>query len=150
MNRFIVTIILITLFGCNQDKRESDKKKASELSTSIPTFELLEFKTERSTDNKYSWTYGARGTILTRHPDFQNVNLLLWLKYRDKIKRLGEQETVEQVLLSNGVGTIKTVSLYPRKDSDTDGYSSDPGPPQYEWQVVGYISLLDAKLTTDK
>ena len=126
-----LVIIFVLLLGCDSSSQNVQQSE-------LPKFEIRDVEIKRDSDTKYSWMYKGRATLVTRDSAFQKANLLVFFKQKIKGK---VKETQQVGFVSDGIGNIDLSEYYSKTD-----YQSDPGPPEYEWTILGYLQLQPAKL----
>lgn len=143
MNRLIGCFLLAVLLlpGCN-----------GTIVSSPPVFEVREFKMERE-DSSSGWNYKGRGTLMTRAGSLQTGHALVFLNARKKSAK-GKDSGPVMVFMSDGVGTLETYDFFSKRvrigGSTIGDYESDPGAPEYEWEMLGYARLQSGTLATTK
>ena len=123
-------VIFFLLLSCDKIPQNAQQSE-------LPRFEIRDVETKRDSDTKYSWVYKGRATLLTRERAFQKGNLMVFLKQKVK----GKNEVTNVGFLYDGIGTIDFSEYYSRSE-----YQTDPGPPEYEWTMMGYLQLQPANL----
>jgi hypothetical protein len=147
MRNYAFLAFSIFLIGC-QGRSEQPNKTAAH--SKLPQFEIREFKIEREAGDN-SWSYKGRGTLMTKDQDLQEGYLFVVIKEKKKPKVGDEKESVQSVLIANGIGTLENSAYYPKKTKYlTEGYDSDPGAPEYEWNILGFVRLQKAELAVVK
>lgn len=140
MTRSIAIIPLLFVLACNSEKESESPNLGRD--SSVPVFELREFKIDATNSSEYSVTFKGRGTVVVKNPELQNANVLLWLKETEHSK---PPETTDRVVVaSNGIGILETWKYVSKEKG------SEVSVPEYSWKCVGYVRLSDAEFKTDK
>jgi hypothetical protein len=149
-NNALVSILLALVFpvvGCNQGNPARDSTPA--------LFEIREINWDR-TDGESAWTYQCRATLIARDARFQKGQVVVFHKQTVKHKNGKLDEAFPSfVVLTDGVGTLSAGAYYSHKQKMSYGgsigeYDSDPGQPDVEWRVLGYVPLEPAQLSVAK
>jgi hypothetical protein len=119
------------------------------------SFEIREVRCSETTDDS-SWLYSCQGTLLTRDIRYQNNEIVVW--YQDVSKRSGDKSVgsplLQYVRMSKGVATLTSGAYYSRKHAvgtlTFGDYAADPGPPEPEWNVLGFSRLEPANVSVQK
>ena len=86
-------------------------------------------------------TYKGKGLLIAQSPAMQDGSYFIFLKARDKHTSQVASELVA-VILTKGVGELTFSIFY--------GKSQRPAaPPEFTWEVVGYVPLLPATISSN-
>lgn len=125
----ILPILAVALTGCAPEKPREPA-----------AFELKDFSFEVE-EKEYNVTYKGKGRLIARSPAMQNENYFVFLKARDKHTSQVASELVA-VILTKGVGELTFTLFY--------GKTQKPAvPPEFTWEVVGYVPLLPGTLSSN-
>ena len=104
------------------------------------TFELKDFRFEVE-EKEYNVTYRGKGLLTAQSPAMQDGNYFVFLKARDKHTSQVASELVA-VILTKGAGELTFTLFY--------GKTQKPAaPPEFTWDVVGYVPLLPGTLSSN-
>lgn len=126
---FILPFLVVVFSGC---LHESPREPAA--------FELKDFKFEIE-EKEYNVTYKGRGLLIPQSPAMQDGSYFIFLKARDRHTSQVASELVA-VIMTKGVGELTFTIFY--------GKSQRPAaPPDFTWEVVGYVPLLPATISSN-
>jgi hypothetical protein len=122
-----------------------------------PVFEIREAQCQENTGPSF-WSYSCHATLVTRDPQYQSGNVVVW--YEDLTKDKDGKPThpepsSETTMMSEGVATVTGGVYYSRRQKD-DQFTvpgvqvadTDPGPPRPEWKILGFARLQPVELKT--
>jgi hypothetical protein len=132
LSHLVVTllILMVAFTGCaHQRPREA------------AVFELQDFRFDVE-EKEHNVTYRGRGFLVAQSPGMQDESYFVFLKARDKHTRQVASELVA-VIVTRGRGELTFSIFY--------GKTQQPAvPPEFTWEVVGYVPLLPADISSGR
>lgn len=129
-----LTILMVTL-GLSVTAWSQEQKTGD-----VANFRLKDFKFEVE-EKEYNVTYRGKGLLVAQSPALQEGSHFVFLKARDRHTLQVASELVV-VVLSKGVGELSITIFYGKTERPARA-------PQFTWEVVGYVPLLPATVSTD-
>ena len=125
----LLTLLAATLSGCAHQRPHE-----------TAAFTLKDFRFEIE-EKEYNVTYKGKGLLVARSPAMQDGRYFIFMKARDKYTQQVVSELVA-VIMAEGRGELTFSIFY--------GKTQKPAaPPEFTWEVVGYVPLLPATLSSD-
>jgi hypothetical protein len=104
-------------------------------------FELQGFKFEVE-EREHNITYRGQGRLVARSASIRGGDYFVFLKARDR-RTLQTASELVAVVVTNGEGELTISIFYGKSQRPAD-------PPDFIWEIVGYVPLLPARLSTGR